>query len=269
MLTELAAGMRFLAEHIAALETSARELRSTESPRGVEAIRVIADEEAGKFLILLDAARCAYEPAKVRTEQLKRCSSHLAKGIYARAAELRPADFAEVQRFVKRLRLSHYLDGPNDVDWIFRNEIVAEREERLYVDYVETDDGESWITPQFFDDVGPRITSGAVELGQAISRVGMCETDALQTVADVWRGFAPEPETHWRENQALVQATLERVVATEQAEQWIDGDVQRIMTCWMFPLHAVDMSLDEQDLDRLRERQEEWDPDGYGTPWEV
>jgi hypothetical protein len=41
-----------------------------------------------------------------------------------------PANFAEQVSFANRLRRSHYLDGPNDVDWIFRNGIEAEREEK-------------------------------------------------------------------------------------------------------------------------------------------
>jgi hypothetical protein len=30
-------------------------------------------------------------------------------------------------------RRSHYLLGPNNVDWIFRNQLIADRESSLYV----------------------------------------------------------------------------------------------------------------------------------------
>jgi len=140
LLEAVAEGMGLLVEHVGALERAAERLRSEETPRGVEAITAIADEEAGKFLILLDVARCAYLDAAKKRDQLKRCADHIAKGIYARVADIRPADFSELVRYVDLLRRSYYLDGPNDVDWLFRNEIMAEREERLYVDYVETDE---------------------------------------------------------------------------------------------------------------------------------
>jgi hypothetical protein len=83
-------------------------------------------------------------------------------------------------RYVDLLRRNYYLDGPNDVDWLFRNEIMAEREERLYVDYVETDDGDMWISPRRYDGIGPRYASGAVELVGALSRAGMSNARAFR-----------------------------------------------------------------------------------------
>jgi hypothetical protein len=40
---------------------------------------------------------------------------------------MRPADFREVRERINWLRRSHYLDGPNDVDWIFRNQLFSQR----------------------------------------------------------------------------------------------------------------------------------------------
>jgi hypothetical protein len=54
----------------------------------VEAITAIADEEAGKFLILLDVARCAYLDAAKKRDQLKRCSDHIAPGASCRVRRL-------------------------------------------------------------------------------------------------------------------------------------------------------------------------------------
>lgn len=155
-----------------------------------------------------DQRRCAYLDAAKKRDQLKRCADHIAKGIYARVADIRPADFAELVRYVDLLRRNYYLDGPNDVDWLFRNEIMAEREERLYVDYVETDEGDMWISPRRYDDIGPRYASGAVELVGALSRAGMSDERALHVVADIWRDFQPVPDTHWQENVELTRATL-------------------------------------------------------------
>ena len=76
--------MSLIAEHIAVLEG---DIRPDTSPRAAAAIRVISDDEAGKYLILLDVARCARQPHKVVSDQLRRAGQHLAKGIYARAAD--------------------------------------------------------------------------------------------------------------------------------------------------------------------------------------
>jgi hypothetical protein len=46
----------------------------------------------------------------------------------------RPADVAKVRGYADSLRRTLYLDGPNEVDRIFRNVVEAEREESLYAD---------------------------------------------------------------------------------------------------------------------------------------
>ena len=64
--------LRFrIVEHVCALERAAERLRGEETPRAVEAITAIADEEAGKFLILLDVTRCAYLDAAKKRDQLR------------------------------------------------------------------------------------------------------------------------------------------------------------------------------------------------------
>jgi hypothetical protein len=89
---------------------------------------VIAEEEAGKFLILLDAVRCGRKRQKVFAEQLERSHDRLAKGLYVATVSIRPAISAELLSYLEGLRVQLYLDGPNDVDWIFRNEVLSGRE---------------------------------------------------------------------------------------------------------------------------------------------
>jgi AbiV family abortive infection protein len=260
----LAEGMTLIAEHVATLETAAGVLQATETARAAEAIRVISDEEAGKFLILLDAVRAARRPQGVKSKQLKLASNHIAKGIYARAPDINPASYEEVLSFAEHLRRTHYLDGPNDVDWIFRNVIEAEREERLYVDYVESDDGDMWISPQRFDDYGPRYPSGAVELVGALSRAGFCDARTLAVVADVWRDFRPVAETHWAENEQLTRATLDQVPAETVDATLVEADVRRIIRSWTFPLVEAELCPIREDVEGLREQQRNWAPDGFG-----
>src|SRR5438105_7753643 len=89
LLASLAEGTSLVAEHVATLDEDAIEC----SARGRAAVRAIADEEAGKFLILMDVARCAHRPQRIRSEQLKRASNHLAKGIYAEVTWMSPATY--------------------------------------------------------------------------------------------------------------------------------------------------------------------------------
>lgn len=137
----LSEGMALIAEHVSTLASGASLLAAMSSPRGAEVLRVVAEEEAAKYLILLDATRFDYKEQGDRSRQLKRFSDHLPKGIYVRSYRGSPATYGEIVRYADRLRDDLYLDGPNDIDWIFRNEILAERDERLYVDFVDSDEG--------------------------------------------------------------------------------------------------------------------------------
>ena len=118
------------------------------------AARGFAEEEAAKVLILVDAVRCPHSEARARVRTLKRWRKHLWKGIYARACDWRPADFAELASYIDRELEPFYLDGPLSVDWIFPNEITSGRERRIYVDLVDdiTEPGRQgrepyWVTP--------------------------------------------------------------------------------------------------------------------------
>ena len=76
-----------------------------------------------------------------------------------------------MRRLVDILRREFYLDGPNDVDWIFRNQILDSRESRLYVDLIADEEGRlTWTSPADRDnnelfDLRMHRTSWIVELG--------------------------------------------------------------------------------------------------------
>jgi hypothetical protein len=257
LIAGLSEGLALIAEHVAALETA---VERSDVPRARAAIRVVSEEEAGKYLVLVDAVRGARAPQRKRSRQLKRASDHIAKGIYAQAAEIRPATFDELLRYVDMLRQSHYLDGPNDVDWIFRNEIEARREEQLYVDFVESDEGDVWQSPQSRDDLGIEPPSGAADLVAALHRVGVSSAKGLEVVADVWDGYAPEPDEHWQAVQALSLATLDRLSELDDASN-DEADLTRVLTSWTFPLWHVEIERIDVDPDILRQQQQDWHPD--------
>ncbi|MDQ3763777.1 MAG: hypothetical protein M3460_19825 [Actinomycetota bacterium] len=133
----LAEGTKLLAENVATLEADATTLDVSRRDRGAAVLRCFAEEEAAKVLILLDLARAGWQDHAAVRACLSSFYSHLARGLYVKAYDGSPADLAEVRGYVDHLRQEYYLDGPMDVDWIFGNEVLASREERLYVDYVE------------------------------------------------------------------------------------------------------------------------------------
>ena len=165
-------------------------------------------------------------------------------------------------RQVDVLRTSHYLDGPNDIDWIFRNEIEARREELLYVDYVSSDDGDRWQSAQQWDIVGIGPPSTAVELVGAMHRTGFSTPAGLQIVTDVWNRFVPKPETPWSDVRLRSVETLERLTSEIDVAPR-EGDLRRIITSWTFPLWNVDLGFIKVDLNGLRQQQEAWHPDVF------
>ena len=87
----------------------------------------------------------------------------LAKGIYDRRSHWYPADFAEVMNHIERERREHYLDGPNDVDWILiQTPSLSRCEDNLYVGYSATirrsSSGERyWMPPRCDDTCRPYL----------------------------------------------------------------------------------------------------------------
>jgi AbiV family abortive infection protein len=194
----LAEGLALLAEHVHKLESSVELLERDKQVRGAVPLRALAEEEAAKFLILLDAVRCPRKP-QMRVRQLDRFHNHLAKGLYVEVYDSSPADYGEVRRYVDMLRKSHYLDGPNDVDWVFRNSVVAKREERLYVDYMEDDGGSRWHSPSSWDDIGLRYRSTVIRLVAAMATAGFASVAGLGCVAPLWRDLELKDSLHRRD----------------------------------------------------------------------
>jgi AbiV family abortive infection protein len=95
--------------------------------RSARLLRNVGREEAGKFLVLIDAWRALDADAKTISRQFARAGAHLSKLIYAQIADYSIASQSELVDAVNRHRQGSYLDGPNDHDWIFRNDLLSER----------------------------------------------------------------------------------------------------------------------------------------------
>jgi hypothetical protein len=206
----IAEGLELLAAQVATLEADLSLLAEAERWRGLDILSAEADEEAAKALILLDFVRMHPGDEEALARQLGRFYEHLARCIYVEMAEMSPADFAEVKRLVDSMRASHYLDGPNDVDWLFRNQLLARREESLYVDFVHEEEGDRWVPPAANDlFLYPPATARVRKLVGAFHRLGVMSVEGLALVADHWSSMTLQEETHWQEVLPINRAIIE------------------------------------------------------------
>lgn len=231
--------------------------------RGAEILRLAAEEEAAKVLILLDAVRCprARLPEEFR-RQLQYFNDHLAKGIYAQYCGRKPLDLADAKRWVDRERKEFYLDGPNDVDWIFYNEILRTREETIYVDFVENDGQHVWHDPTVLDEIRLPLVmprkDPVVRLVNALSDVGCLLSPALDIIAQIWRPLVLDDDfsvftlRDW--NAKTLEIMNQRGVLRAQA----DEVYAVIVNQWLFPLWPLDLRKNPVDKSSLREIQQRW-----------
>lgn len=264
---QVAEGLGHVHDNATRIEEDARLLYEQKHHRGSHVLLTVAAEEAAKFLILLDAVRCPRQPAAVFSRQLGRFNDHLAKGIYAEYYKLHPATFEEVEHLIARERADFYLDGPNDVDWIFRNRIIDQRESALYVDYMETDDGRLWVAPH---DVVLEMGLGyhapaVITLARQLYAIGFANGKALAVIAEIWRPVVMTPEFRWWDlrtlNHRTLQALDEKGLLVEAADRTYADVVDR----WLFPLHSIDLSPIKVEKEKLRAIQQNWGYDQMGV----
>lgn len=235
-------------------------------PAGTEILRLAAEEEAAKVLILLDAVRCQRSATPNEfNRQLQYFNDHLAKGIYAQYTWQRPNLFSEVSEWVERERKEYYLDGPNDVDWIFYNDILRRREETIYVDYVENDGSHIWHDPRQMDEFGATFASirnPTLILVSALSEAGCLKATALKVIAEVWRPKAIGSDLTMLEVFNLNNEVLQKIHAAGHLKNHAPTIINEIANRWMFPLYPLDLRKCRVNKNDLREIQRAWSPYG-------
>lgn len=255
-LIALAHGLDAVAENCSALVDSVAALSGSRNYRGASVLHSVALEEAGKFLILLDAVRMGRRNQAGLSEQLKRAGNHLAKGLYARAAGMKPQDYKELLAYLEHERADLYLDGPNDVDWIFRNDILARRDDLLYVDYVEAEGDRFWTSPVRFDELDTSPET-ALFLTAALHRLGCGKAEVLRILTNQWQGYVMDPSTPWRDLNSKIEATINAVVSANlPLETFSEDDHRFILEFWPFPLHGANLDPIEIDPAVLRNQRQ-------------
>ena len=93
---EVSVGLEIIYESCLALHKSSLTLKKNKEYRGARIIESLANEEAAKFLILIDAIRCPNKEQKILSRQLEKFNEHLAKGIYAKMCSWRPDKYSSL-----------------------------------------------------------------------------------------------------------------------------------------------------------------------------
>ncbi len=247
-------GLDLIVRHIEALLES---IESSLNARQTEVVAVFAEEEAAKVLILLDMYRAGWNDQKTISRLASAFYNHLSRGIYVRMASMSPDTYGQAREYVDDIRESHYLDGPNEVDWIFRNAILSEREEALYVDLLEDEDGGLfWSDPGRWDDLRMGPPTAASSRVLALARLGCTSAEGLQHISETWHEVQLEPETHYQ-----VVAKLNREILLRLDRQATEPEINLALD-WQFPLGDFDLQQTDVDLkalQELRERHRHWE----------
>jgi AbiV family abortive infection protein len=260
--SEVSVGLGHILESAASLEQDARLLAEHGRARGFCILFGMVDEEAAKFLLLLDAVRCPRDPREQLKQHLKQFYSHLAKRIYASACYWQVSTFGQLAKYVENECQEFYLDGPRDKGWIFRNQILEEREQEMYVDYVETDKGHLWLAPPNSNfDLLFDHTPVALSLAQALHVSGCTAPDALALIAQIWRPVQMAADFRWDDLHSLKYTTLKELAARGYLLKQPQEVYKTIMDWWTFPLYSRELKLVSVDRTKLRETQKHEAPD--------
>lgn len=263
---QISGGLKLCVSNAGAILDDAEHLAERARLRGAEILRQAADEEASKVLVLLDAVRCPRATSPdVFARQLQYFNEHLAKGIYVEVCGWRPADFAKVRRGVDRERKEFYLDGPNDVDWIFYNDILRRREEAIYVNYVENEGSYVWHNPRGPEELGPIYPprhSPTMKVVRALSETGCLTAPALAEIALQWRPINIKEEMAWVALRKLNYETLERLERRGLLLPVPEKHYATVTQEWPFPMYPLDLRKDPVKKDSLQAIRAHWPPYG-------
>lgn len=226
-------------------------------------LRTIAEEEAAKYLILIDAIRCPPQSNDF-SRQLGRFYSHLSRGIYAYVAICQSSTFGELRSWVNEERKSLFLDGPEGYDYIYRNRILDLRESRMYVDYEMHEDNEYiWSAPRHHDEGVALSLQGVIppslETVLSLNKAGFASPQGLKLLADIWRPISMIDTITRSELKEYIRSTCE-----EADRQALPGARDQEITAslsqhWQFPMYSLDMKLIEVSVNELRnQRTDQW-----------
>lgn len=242
----IAQGINLIIENAQTYLRAAQTLAQHSPGRAVEHLRMAAEEEAARVLILLDAVRCpkSADHQKNRSRTFENAKKHLARGVYAWYSCNRPATFKEARRIVHAACRDHYYDGPVGGEFKCRNSIESLREESLYVDYIEDEGKLYWVSPSELHVIGQHVGySMVLDLAEALARLGCGTPEGIRIVADIWRPIVVSESTsanldwpNYGQFNIRTFECLEKAGLTKDAN---DTDLNLVFEAWNYPLYSL------------------------------
>ena len=175
-----------------------------------------------------------------RAAHLRRGHFYLPKHLYARSCErVRLADLDELLRYLALFRRRYYLDGPNDFDWILRNEITQEREGAIDVDLVSLEGRLEWASPSSWEllDWADLPVRGE-QVVKSLTAIGAATPKGLAVTAEVWRDFAPTAATTFHELSGRIASFFSALVDQGVTPSISDHDAGVLVDSWQYPRTA-------------------------------
>lgn len=244
LFAQMSRGLELVLRNARRLAGDAGKLGQLGRGQGSRVLRLIAEEEAAKFLILLDAVRCPREPSWRLHRQLRRFCDHVAKGIYAECCYWRAGSLGQLRSYTEEERRDLYLGGPDNRDPIFRNRILLEREIAIYVDYVATEDGHYWLAPSEGEQSHlKQFDPASLRLARALHAVGCTTPQALELIAATWRPVRMEDDFTLMQLRELNQRTLEAMKQSGLLRERPEETWRLIIEEWPFPLYSADLKM--------------------------
>ena len=204
---------------------------------------LLAEEEAGKFLLLLDAVRCP--KGEALPKHLKRFNNHIAKGVYAVSSYWNVEGFAEVRHAVSEYYAKRNIEIEEDgMMWVAQNPITTSREFAYYVDYVVTNTGkEVWTNPSEELSLSTGLDlelPEALELVNSLMELGFTHPTSLEITANIWRPLEITDKTRYtpdlqsRINQTLSELDKKGLLQNADNTKLI----RNVISGWSFPMHS-------------------------------
>jgi len=254
----IAEGLSHIVENVQTLASSLRALESRHNIRGYRILRGVAEEEAAKFLILLDYVRCPSSQSDKQSRMLGYFYDHSVKCLYVDYCAMRPATWAQVCEWVENMRPERYLDGQEGVHWISRNELLQQREQGMYVDYVEIGGEYQWASPRELDDIGgPCLRSHVMDTVSAMRDCGFHTSEALHEISAEWKSLDLEPATCWHTIEDKNRHTLERLESRGILPSVSKTSINQVIGRWYFPLCSLELRLKDVATEDLEQQREE------------
>lgn len=247
-------GLEAIGANVVKLAAELEQCGEAGAYRAARLLYNVGREEAGKFLVLIDAYRAPdAEPATI-SNQFKRAGDHLSKLLYAQVADYSIASQEELLRVVSGLRDERYLDGPTDCDWIFPNELLFERENALYVDLVDTEGELQWWVPH--DEWRPEPVPRCMRLVQALLATGLVSSSGLEALPDAWTGFDPHQDSSCGEWARRTRHVLEAFPDHNIQDDGWSGTASFVADRWPMPMTQLDVSKRKVSVEELEAERE-------------